>query len=289
MAEKDEGRIFRDGNRTIVEVRGTTGIDKEPGVICVNPDAPEIERIYRKIFERKLIYLPEEGDRARREVLMGNDVIVIGMNGYSSLNAAKCAAYGIRPGAYEAACCTVLTVITEELQRRFRGVDVRFAHGASDLGVDRSIMNVANDLNLRQLGHSCPHFMFYVKDDDVPVLVAPTQAEYAKQFIISLDILVGANGRMQAFEMDIDAAFKHRKHVIPINVMRRISNTGGPPAFGSDGSIEDAVAAFQELVHGESRGLDYSPDPWEDLLEHVKRTATFIGRRRLSPTRAYGR
>ena len=88
-----EGTIERlaDGS-VVVKVTGATHLAGRPGVLCLNPEDPEAERIYSKSFTTKPIYLPHEYDRAFKECLRGNDVVVLGMNGYSELNAAQCAA-----------------------------------------------------------------------------------------------------------------------------------------------------------------------------------------------------
>ncbi len=290
MAHTD-GRVYRSGGATFVEMVGEryAYLLAEPGVVCTNPDADPARRAYLKRFARKRVYLPGEYDRAVSEVLHGTDVIVLGMNGYSSIKPEHLAAWGIKEGAYEAACRSLVTQAVQRLQREFPGVDVRFAHGASNMGVDRAMIDVSYNLNRPQLGHSCPHFLFYVQDDDVPVYVAPSQPEYAAAFTRSLDVLLCANGRLQAFEMDIDAAFKFRKHVIPINVLRAISTTGGPPAFGPNNIVEDAVAAFEEQMHVTALRWNLAGcDVWAEMNERIGTTLAHIGRRVLSPHRAFG-
>lgn len=286
-----EGRVFRDEKTVVVEVPGSESLLGIPGVRCNNPDAPSAERIYRKVFLNEHIYLPNEYDRAVREVLgagSAKDVVILGMNGYSSLTEEKCRAWGVKPGAYEAACRALLFNVVHVIRTRFPRLDLRFAHGASDLGVDRVIIDVANTLNRPQLGHSCPRFMMYVLDNDVPVYLAPTQAAYSDAFIESLHVLVAANGRMQSFHHDIDAAFKRLRHVIPVNVLRTISTTGGPPAIGPDGSIEDAVAAFEQRVHLVSQQLrNGGMDAWVDLNQQLQTCMVSICRQLLSPEGAF--
>lgn len=288
---RDDGKIFRQDGKTIVQIQGHSSLGSLPGVRCLDPEAEEEKRIYEKVFIKKKVYLPGEYDQAVSEQLKGKDIVVLGMNGYSGLSDELCAAWGVKPGGYEAACAAILRSTTKLLQAKFPGVDIRFAHGASDLGVDRAIIEVANGLNRPQLGHSCPHFMFYVEDDDIPVYVAKDQAAYSLAFISSLDILIAANGRIQSFEHDIDAAFKKLKHVIPVNVLRSISTNGGPPAVGPDGKINDAVAAFEQHVHLVSQhfgSLNYnSANMFPSLVEHVNVVVEHIGRQILSPDRAF--
>lgn len=63
---------------------GKSWLLKEAGVACVNPSAPENERIYRKVFAKKKIYLPMEYDRAVANHLSGKDVFVLGQRVVSS-------------------------------------------------------------------------------------------------------------------------------------------------------------------------------------------------------------
>lgn len=285
-----EGLIKRnpDGS-VVVTVMGTGNghLLSIAGVTCQNQEAPDDQRVYTKTFRKKPIYMPHEYARAVRENLKGKDVVVLGMNGYSSLTVQKCREWGVQPGSYEAACAGLLETVVNEIKDAYPGVDVRVAHGASDLGVDGVIVSVANKLNLKQLGHSCPRFMFYVNDDDIPVYVGKTQVDYANSFIDSLDVLVAANGREQAFKHDINAVFDKGKHVIPVNVLRSISTTGGPPALNADGKIEDAVAYFEQRVHLMYRALHGSGDPFRDIVNHVAGEVRQISRLLISPARAF--
>ena len=235
--------------------------------------------------------MPGEYDRAVEKYLTSlknEEVVILAINGYSSIKDVNCAAWGILPGAYEAACASLLAGIIKNLQKRFPGIDLRIVHGASDMGVDAAAMKVAKKLGIIQLGFNCPKFMPWVCDDDVPVYVAKTQKDYAEAFISSLDMLIAANGRIQAFEMDMDAAFKKRKHVIPVNIIKSISTTGGPPAFGPAGEIEDAVAAFYEQVHSVSMLLNGIPVmDFDTINKNAKEVTAQICRRIITPNRAY--
>lgn len=285
---REHGEIRRESGGFMVRRKGCVDVAGLPGVVCENPRRKDPrERVYAKYFCRKPIYLAGQYKRAVAEHLTGKDVFVIGPNGYSDLSEAQCAAWGVRLGAYEAGCHGMLMATSHSILDAFDGIDLRFAHGASAKGIDKVTIAVASELNRPQLGHSCPRFMFYVEDDDVPVFVANTEAEYSNAFIESLHLLIACNGRRQSFEHDIDAAFKRRKHVLPVNILRSISTVGGPPAFGPDGQIEDAVAAFEQLVHLAHRQCYGSADPYRSIVDHVCDTAVSIARPLLSPTLAF--
>lgn len=283
----ESGIIEKDSEGWIVRIQGKPYLTGLAGVSCENPEAPPHEQIHVKRFKRKRIYLSHQYQQAVQEVLSGRDVIVIGMNGYSELKEEVCRAWGVKPGAYEAACIGVLKSVYAALMSSFPAIDIRFADGASNVGVDKSILLVAEELNRPHLGHSCPRFMFYVEDDDLPVFVADTSDEYAERFIDSLHILIAANGRAQAFEHDIMAVFKKLKHVVPVNILRSISTTGGPPAINAEGKIEDAVAAFEQRVHLANQMFAPQCDAYRGLVEHICDTATAIVRPMLSPERAF--
>ncbi|MCR4280113.1 MAG: hypothetical protein NUV82_01660 [Candidatus Komeilibacteria bacterium] len=243
----------------------------------------------KRIFTRKPIFFPEEYEKATRQHLEGKDTIVLGMNGYSHLSADQCAVWGVKVGAYEEACKSLLANCIRVLQTEFPGIDVRIAHGASNMGVDAVAIEVARRLNIPHLGHSCPHFMMYVEDDDVPVYVAASMVGYADSFMDSLDILIGANGRLHSFMHDIDAVFKKLKHFVPVNVLRTISTNGGPPALGAKGEIEDAVAVFEQRVHlvATRLGMIDGADQWKVLSSYLTGTITSIARQILSPHCAF--
>lgn len=182
----DEGTIRREGETYVVEVRGASYLQGLPGVTCINPNDPEENRLYRKIFHNKKIYLPDEHDFAVATHLKnGMDTIILGTTGYSELTVEQLRKYGVKKGAYEAACKALTIAIAQHLQNTFKGVDVRIVHGSSNTGVDLAAIGAAKELNLRQLGFSCPRFLMYVEDGDgVPVYVAANQKEYAEAFVL---------------------------------------------------------------------------------------------------------
>lgn len=287
----DTGIIERTDKGFVVRRRHAAYLLKEQGVFCENPTADDADRIYAKLFENpdKRIYLPDEYELAVREQLTGKNVIRFGANGYSDLSAERCRAFGVKPGAYEEACFGLLSFMYEKLCADFPGVDVRIVHGASNCGIDKVLIRLADKYNRYQLGHSCPGFMFYVDPNDkVPVYVGPTKETYADAFIRSLDILVACNGGEQAFLHDIGATFRHKKHLIPVNVIRSISSTGGPAAINAAGKIEDAVACFEQRVHMVNANVYGAKDPFLALAQHVATSASQIARSELlCPTLAF--
>src|SRR5690349_15498042 len=104
------GEIKRKGGVTVVRLQGGTDskVTTLPGVTCENPDAPLSQRVYRKEFSRKPIYLSDEIDEARANHLRGNGTMVLGMSGYSSVSSEQCHEWGIKPESYECACMEVL-------------------------------------------------------------------------------------------------------------------------------------------------------------------------------------
>jgi hypothetical protein len=291
------GTIEKTDNGFVVRVPNKAYLLDIAGVTCDNPEAEEPERIYTRRFVNKRIYLPHEYDRAVKEVLAGTDTYVLGVTGYSKLTDLQCLEYGVAPGAYEAACEGLLKSVVWQLRDAFPGINVRFADGASEewtaghgrpVGIDSVILKVAKDLNIPHLGHSCPEFMFYVPDDNEPVYVAESQDEYSRHFVQSVQVLIAANGRKQAFEMDINAVFHYHKHLIPVNVLRAISSNGGPAALDAKGNINDAVAHFEQRLHVASQAVYGGSDRYKSMVEHVQQTATYIGRSLISPTRAFG-
>ncbi len=285
-----EGEFFREGNTFIARRLGYPDLLNEEGVEVENRWAPESEWIYRKVFSNKEFYTADQYEKAIRDHLVGTYVIVLGMNGYSVLSPEKCRAWGVAYRAYGAACKRMMVSTGRAMMQEFAGVDPRIVHGASDMEVDRAAIGAAKILKRNQLGFSCPKFVFYVKDGDgVPVFVARTQDEYSLAFIRSLDILIAANGRMQAFQHDIDAAFKYLKHVIPVNVLKTLSTTGGPPAINEKGEIEDAVAAFEQRVHLIATRYGYGrSDAYKEMLNYLNETVVGISRKLLSPELAFG-
>ena len=272
---------------TVVEAVGKASLLECPGVVCVNPKAPPAKRVYRREFRnpKKRIYLAHEYDLAVRTELAGRHRFVIAMNGYSTLTNDQCAAWGVKPGAYEKACGVLLAQIDRHIHRHFPDACTYYVHGASDMGVDKVISETATRLRRQQLGFSCPEYLFYVPDNEVPVYVAETIEKYSDAFVRSSDILIAANGREQSFRMDIASVFTHDKFILPVNVLKLISTTGGPPAKGANGKIEDAVAHFQQRYYDigvQIYGLE-GRDIWAAAVGRIQNNVSHICRQVLGP------
>jgi hypothetical protein len=278
-------RIYREGDTTILEGEADPYVADVEGVQCLNPEAAEAERKYRKVFRSKQIYFPEELDKALQDHLRGKYVVVLAMNGYSRLSAKQCAEWGVKPGAYEKACSVLLTEIFKQIRGSFPDADVRFTHGASDMGVDSAISKTALELRRPQLGFSCYDYLWYVKDDNLPVYVSPTVDLYSSTFVKECDILIAANGRLQAYRMDIAGVFDYDKFLIPVNVLRLISINGGPPAKNAEGKIEDAVAHFEQRVFTVGQHLTTlsGPDIWRSTVQECNSIVIRVCRQILDP------
>ncbi|MBI4434855.1 hypothetical protein HY635_03535 [Candidatus Uhrbacteria bacterium] len=294
------GRVFRDGDHTIVEVPWANGhhaLD-QPGVEVTNPDAPEADRIIRKVFTRKrTLYLPDELDRAREAHVAHPDNLVLSMNGYSQITAEQCQRYGIQPGGYEAACAALLRRTITHLRQRFPAAQLRIISGASALGVDLAINAVAREFNITPLGFSCPEFMLWVDDDELPVYVAASKDEYADRYIQTLDLLIATGGREHALQHDVLSACIYGKRIHFVDVLSMLSSTGTVPATIVDVRgrvrVENAAAAMGRYVSFFSvrKAPAQTPaggDVWDALFDDVASVATEVCRGKLSPDRKFG-
>ncbi|MDO8598932.1 MAG: hypothetical protein Q7S02_02390 [bacterium] len=292
------GDIFRDGNRVIVEIPWSLGEHAvgEPGVEIVNPDAPPADRVVRKVFTHKRVYLPEELDLAVATHLAHDDNLVVSMNGYSQIKPEQCKRYGIQTGAYEAACKAVLRHVVTHLRMKFPSAQIRITSGASAMGVDLAIEAVAREFNIMPLGFSCPHFMLWVHDDDLPVYVAESKDAYADRYIQKLDLLITTGGREHALQHDIFAACIYGKRIHFVDVLSMLSPVGTIPATIDDGKggrrIENAAAAMGRNISffGVREAPTLAPpggDEWDALFDDVASVATEVCRGKLSAERKF--
>ncbi len=274
-----DGQIIRHKNTHIVRGMGRH-LARLPGVICENPRASIDERIYRKVFRRKRIFVEGEIKKARRAVFKGVDV-VFGLTGYSKIGARNCAEWGVTEEAYLAACDDLLMGMLIEHAREFPNLKLGIADGAStDLGVDKVAIQIARRNNIPHLGHSCPMYMFYVADDDDPVYVGRNNDSYGDAFVQSLDILLSVGGRLQALKHDIYASVLYNKQLLLLNVLRTICKNGsGPPARDRHGKIVDATAAFEASIHQQLVFTSRSADGYADLRAFALETAKSITRK----------
>ncbi|MBI2483140.1 hypothetical protein HYV74_03095 [Candidatus Uhrbacteria bacterium] len=293
-----EGTIRREDGLTIVEVPWKSGKHAlgEPGVTVVNPDAEESDRIVQKVFARKMVYLPEELDRAIAIHVAYPDNFIISANGYSSLKPADLARYGIPPGAYEEAVKAMLRSAIAHLRRKFTAAQLRLVSGASAMGVDLAIDAVARECNITPLGFSCPRYMLWVHDDEFPVYVAESQEAYADRYIQSLDLLLATGGREQALKHDVAAACIYGRRIHFVDILSMLSPVGSVPATVDDGHggrrVENAAAAFGRYVSfSDVRKTVAAPPPggdiWDALFADVAAVATEVCRGKMSPGRKF--
>lgn len=274
-----DGKIWRESDgRVFVEVTDSAG-SLAYGSICVNPDEPLEKRIYRKIFSKKKIFLPDEYEKAM-ELINHKDGLILSMNGYSSLPDEKLQKYGIKKGAYEEACKAILKYSINTIRKEFPGSRVFLTYGASDMGVDWAIEQVARSPqyhNIDLLGFSCPEFMMYVKDDDIPVYVAENKDDYAIKYIISLDVLITTGGREHALQHDILAALKYQRRIHFVDLMNNLSPSRNVPAtigYGKDAKVENAPAAFETFISfcSTQKIITNTPavgDKWDALFNDI--------------------
>ncbi|MFA5358824.1 MAG: hypothetical protein WC310_03325 [Patescibacteria group bacterium] len=260
-------------------------LSRNNGVTTITSD-----RGFTKSFAPGRVFLPDEYPEVLQKFLQGPNVVVIGLTGYSSIKSEHCARWGIKPGAYEYAVHSMLTNLVNELRTAYPGIDIRFVHGASDMGVDKEVIAVGEELGVPQLGFSCPEFLSYVDNEnhDFPIYVGADQADYSDKFIQALDILVAANGRKQAFIHDMSAALSHAKYIVPINIVQAISSTGGPAAINEDGTIEDATELFyQRVVYLAIQFGIAGQDVWAELNQKLTQAIKAITRKILPANAAF--
>jgi hypothetical protein len=262
------------------------------GVTCVNPDAPEEERVYQKTFhnQRKRIYMPGEYERAIKEIMPGDNVFAFSLNGYSRITPEQCLRYGIKEKDYREACKSITNSVITHLKRKFRGAQLVIPYGGSDTEIDRALSEVAKQRKIPLIGFSCPRYMLYAKDDNTPVYVAPDREEYANRYIQTLDLLISTGGREQTLTHDVLAACLYGKRIHFVDVLNSISSTGGVPAtiVESDGRVrvDNAAAAMGRNLSFFSRGdAIYSTpkegDLWDAILANIKGVATGVYRQKM--------
>lgn len=292
-----KNKIYRKDGKVFVEVLNSPGSLSQPGVKCLNPEEKNVKRrIYQKVFSKKPIFLPDEYKTAIEKYVAHVDNFVFSANGYSSINDEQCLRYGIQPGAYEEACSAIIRETILHLRKRFKGANLKLIYGASDMGIDMAIEKVAKEFNITPLGFSCPEFMLYVKDDEIPVYVGKDKDGYADFYIKTLDMLLCTGGRKHALQHDILAACVYNKRIHFVDVLNSLSCSGGVPAtiVKDDGSymVDNAAAAFGQNISFFSRddakvSAPKDGDHWDAIFANVNSIATDVCRRKMSPYRKF--
>ncbi len=292
-----DGTIEKKGNgSTLVTALNEPWSLEEEGVKCINPEVSEDKRQYQKEFYNKPVYLPDEYKTAITERIEYPDNFIVSMNGYSRITDEQCTKYGIQGGAYEEACKALMSQLIKNLRRKFTGAELRLIHGASNMGVDRAIQNVSDEHNIVPLGFSCPRYMLYVKDDNVPVYVGYNRDDYSDKYIRTLDLLIATGGREQALQHDVLAACIYNKRIHFIDVLNSLSSTGGVPAtvIESDGRIrvDNAAAAMGRNIsffarHDAAMLAPKNGDLWDAIFDNVNSIATEVCRLKMSPKRKF--
>lgn len=291
-----DGKLERTEKGVLITVQNEPWSLDMPGVICINSDQPEKKRLYQKEFFNKIIYFPDEYEQAISDQIAHEDNFVVSMNGYSRISDDQCLRYGIQKGAYEEACKALMNNVINYINDKFTGVKLSLIHGASDMGVDQAIQDVADKHNILPLGFSCPRYMLYVKDDKQPVYVGSNKEEYSDKYIQSLDLLIATGGREQALQHDVLASCIYNKRIHFIDVLNSLSSTGGVPAtiMQSDGSykVDNAAAAMGRNISFFARhdAVSLTPvngDLWDAIFDNVNSIASQVCRQKLSPKRKF--
>ncbi len=265
------------------------------GVECINTDAPVEERLYKKSFLKKPIYLPNQYEEAKSRYITHNDNLILSLNGYSRFSDEDCRRAGVKPGEYEAACKAIIKHLIKHINDKFNSPKIDLIYGASDLGIDKVIKEVSEEHNIISLGFSCPKYMLYVKDDEIPVYLGKNKDDYAERYVESLDLLISTGGREQTLSKDILCACRYNKRIHFVDVLNLLSSTGGVPAtrIGPDGKIhvENAAAAMGRNISfftpGKSQIMNFHGDIWDQVFQDVNSVATEVCRRKMSPERKF--
>ncbi len=283
-----------DGSFLVTALNAPSSLDF--GATCLNPSDPMEKRIYQKTFHNKPIFLSTDYDEAVKIHVEHPDKIVISMNGYSMISDEQCRRYGVEKGAYEEACKAILDETIHHLKDKFRGAELRLIHGATYMGIDGAIQDVAEKYNLVPLGFSCPRYMLYVDDDSVPVYVGTDEKEYADRYIQTLDLLICTGGREQALQHDVLAACVYNKRIHFIDVLNSLSKTGGVPATVTD---ENGITRVDNAAAAMGRNLSFfsyasvlltrssEGDIWDAIFSDVRSVATQVCRQKMSPKRKF--
>lgn len=285
-----DGKIWREENGNVVVEVTNEPYCLDYGAECINPEAPETERIYRKIFTKKPIFLPDEYQQAMSALRTNPADFVLSMNGFSRLTSEWLEKYGIKEGAYEQACIAIMKNVIDKLRTEFPGARLHLTYGSSDMGVDWAIEEVASDsrYNLDLLGFSCPRYMLYVKDDHIPVFVAPNKDIYADCYIESLDFLISTGGRDQALKHDIMAACLFQRRIHFVDVLNLLSDNNVPAVITEGGKtrIENAPAAFGRNISSSNISdipviVPKDGDKWNALFNDISANAVKVCRNKM--------
>ncbi len=263
------GTIFKDGDVFIVQHPYLDYLSELPGVEVIEVEG---EKCVQKKFYRKPIFLAHELKQAvslhlRREP----GSFVVSMNGYTTLSTDFLITYGIKPGAYKAACIRVFRTMLKNFRNRFPKTKVFVAHGAVDSEVDGALLQVKKEENLGGLGFSCPKFIFYVNDDDEPLYVANSVDGYADAYIQSLDFLISTGGRAHALTHDINASVLYSKIIYFVDLISMVAEVPVPssvPLPGGGRQVENAAAAFRNNLAFFGSNLDRGSQTSFQLLDN---------------------
>ena len=159
------------------------------------------------------------------------------------------------------------------------------------MGVDGAIEQVAREsaYNIDLMGFSCPRYMLFAEDNDIPVYVAATQNEYADAYIRSLDLLINTGGRAQSLQHDILAACLYQKRIHFVDVMNLLSKNNIPATIiDADGrvQVENAPAAFGHNIsfcsaYDAIQNIPADGDKWNALFNNVSSVAVQVCRDRM--------
>lgn len=289
--DKQDGKVTRLKDNSIeVSVLNEPGALGFDGVICKNPSAPEEKRVYAKRFHNRKIYAPEEYDAFISENLCGKNLFVMSINGYSRITPEQCRRYGVKEGDYEAACTALGRSMIKHLKSKFKSAQFAFTYGASYMGVDKAVEEVAKEFGTPLVGLSCPRYMLYAQDNDIPVYVSKNRDLYSDNYIKTLDLLITTGGREQTLKHDVMAACLYNKNIHFVDILNSLSASGGVPATITDEHgrvrVDNAAAAMGRNITFFTRqeAISLIPadgDIWDAIFSNANRIATGVCRQKM--------
>jgi hypothetical protein len=224
-------------------------LEKEQGIVR------EGKYFVKQFPKKRFFYKSKDIDRQIAKFKKKVD-FVVGVSGYTLLNATRCAELGIKPGAYEAGLKGVLERGYKRFTKKAPQIRYGSVYGAAYLGVDLVQEEVAYENGIPIIGTSCVRYLWVVHNGKrydcgrkrPVVLVGQTGKDYNDLYLRIPTTLLAANGGPICYEMDIAAATGERKiPFVPVDIFKMLGVTVAAWKI-VDGKmvVNDAVGAIND-------------------------------------------
>lgn len=216
--------------------------------------------LFSQEFEKSKIYLPEETELSFKEILnltweySKRSNLILSMVWYSSLKN-QLELWWVTTEQYEKFSTEIYKYIIEKIKNEFPKLNLLSIDGASDMWIDRALIETRKEHNLSWMSFSCPEYIRYVKDSGSAILISESADSYFKRFSMASDIMMVLWWRDAAFRKNylvLQNSFSEQKISPAADPISSLSSNSNLDYFRKNYPDEDLILNASKAINHKS-------------------------------------